>query len=38
MGTLKQNESLQTRNSLPKNNEEKAHSKTTFSKKNMEMT
>ncbi len=33
MGTLEQNESLQT-----KNNEEKAHSKIAFSKKNMEMT
>jgi len=38
MGTLEQNESLQTKNSITKNNEEKAHSKTAFSKKNMEMT
>jgi len=38
MGTLEQNESLQTKNSITKNNEEKAHSKIAFSKKNMEMT
>jgi hypothetical protein len=38
MGTLEQNENLQTKNSITKNNEKKVHSKITFSKKNMEMT
>jgi hypothetical protein len=33
MGTLEQNESLQTKNNLTKNNEKKAHSKIAFSKK-----